>query len=66
MLTGRIKSWGHKNAEYVGAVESAPAVLRANVREGDLVITLGAGSVHRAGDQLLALLRGESAQIAQP
>ncbi len=66
VLTGRIKSWGHKNAEYVGAVESGPEVLRANVREGDLVITLGAGSVHRAGDQLLALLRGESAQIAQP
>ncbi len=66
VLTGKIKSWGHKNAEYVGAVESAPEVLRANVREGDLVITLGAGSVHRAGDQLLGLLRGESAQIAQP
>ena len=66
ILTGRIKSWGHKNAEYVGAVESAPEILRANVREGDLVITLGAGSVHRAGDQLLALLRGESVQAAQP
>src|SRR5467141_769030 len=59
VLTGKIKSWGHKNAEYVGAVESAPEVLRANVREGDLVITLGAGSVHRAGDQLLSLLRGQ-------
>jgi UDP-N-acetylmuramate--alanine ligase len=65
ILTGRIKSWGHKNAEYVGAVENAPEALRANVREGDLVITLGAGSVHKAGDQLLALLRGESAQTAQ-
>jgi hypothetical protein len=33
--------------------------LREIVREGDLVITLGAGSVHRSGDRLLALLRGE-------
>jgi UDP-N-acetylmuramate--alanine ligase len=66
ILTGRIKSWGHKNAEYVGAVEHAPEVLQANVHEGDLVITLGAGSVHRAGDQLLALLRGEHVQTAQP
>ena len=66
ILTGRIKSWGHKNAEYVGAVEHAPEVLQANVHEGDLVITLGAGSVHRAGDQLLALLRGDSVQVAQP
>src|SRR5437870_324936 len=61
VLTGRIKSYGHKNAEYVGAVEGAADMLRQTVREGDLVITLGAGSVHRSGDRLLALLRGESA-----
>jgi UDP-N-acetylmuramate--alanine ligase len=57
VLTERIKSYGHKNAEYVGAVENAAEILRAHVREGDLVITLGAGSVYRAGDQLLTLLR---------
>jgi UDP-N-acetylmuramate--alanine ligase len=60
VLTGRIKSHGHKHAEYVGAVEGAAKLLRDTVREGDLVITLGAGSVHRCGDQLLALLRGEN------
>ena len=57
VLTGRIKSYGHKNAEYIGGLEGAAESLRGCVREGDLVITLGAGSVHRAGDQLLALLR---------
>jgi UDP-N-acetylmuramate--alanine ligase len=61
VLTGRIKSYGHKNAEYVGEVDGAAQRLGAVVREGDLVITLGAGSVHRAGDQLLSLLRGEAA-----
>ena len=65
VLTERIKSYGHKNAEYVGAVENAAEILCENVREGDLVITLGAGSVHRVGDQLLALLREQgSAQGA--
>jgi UDP-N-acetylmuramate--alanine ligase len=59
VLTGKIKSYGHKNAEYIGAIENAPAALREVVREGDLVITLGAGSVNRVGDQLLALLRGD-------
>ena len=63
-LTDRIKSYGHKNAQYIGALDNAGEVLRAQVHEGDLVITLGAGSVHRAGDQLLSLLRG-SAQVAQ-
>ena len=65
ILTRRIKSYGHKNAEYIGALDNAAEILRETVREGDLMITLGAGSVHRAGDQLLALLRGETAQAAQ-
>jgi UDP-N-acetylmuramate--alanine ligase len=60
VLTGRIKSYGHKDAEFVGAVEGAADALREIVREGDLVITLGAGSVNRQGDRLLALLRGEA------
>jgi len=65
VLTGRIKSYGHKNAEYVGALEGTAEKLAAVVREGDLVITLGAGSVHRSGDQLLALLRdGQAAANA--
>jgi UDP-N-acetylmuramate--alanine ligase len=61
VLTERIKSYGHKNADYIGSLDTAAETLRENVREGDLVITLGAGSVHRAGDQLLALLGGSSA-----
>ena len=65
VLTRRIKSYGHKNAEYVGALENAAANLAEIVHEGDLVITLGAGSVHRSGDQLLALLRGEVSHAAQ-
>lgn len=64
VLTGRIKSYGHKNADYIGAIENAPAALREVVREGDLVITLGAGSVNRVGDQLLALLRGDVSEGA--
>ena len=59
VLTGRIKSYGHKDAEHVGAVDGAAEALREIVREGDLVITLGAGSVNRQGDRLLGLLRGE-------
>jgi UDP-N-acetylmuramate--alanine ligase len=65
ILTRRIKSYGHKNAEYIGSLENAAAIMAEAVREGDLVITLGAGSVHRSGDQLLALLRGETLQAMQ-
>src|SRR5437763_12817639 len=65
VLTGRIKSHGHKNAEYVGALDNAAQILGDNVRDGDLVMTLGAGSGQRAGEELLAILRGQgSAQVA--
>ncbi|MBV9211691.1 MAG: UDP-N-acetylmuramate--L-alanine ligase [Acidobacteria bacterium] len=56
-LTEAIKRYGHKNARYIGALDGAAEVLKEQVREGDLVITLGAGPVYRAGEQLLNLLR---------
>jgi UDP-N-acetylmuramate--alanine ligase len=66
VLTRRIKSYGHKSAEYIGALENGAPVLRDTVREGDLVITLGAGSVTRVGDQLLTLLRDGVARASRP
>ncbi len=62
-LTEAIKRYGHKNATHIGPLEVAAEVLREQVRDGDLVITLGAGPVYRAGEQLLELLkeRGASA-----
>ncbi|HSQ23464.1 MAG TPA: UDP-N-acetylmuramate--L-alanine ligase [Pyrinomonadaceae bacterium] len=57
VLTNRIKSYGHKSADYIGSVDGAAEILGETVRDGDLVITLGAGTVTRIGDQLLELLR---------
>jgi UDP-N-acetylmuramate--alanine ligase len=57
VLTSRIKSYGHKHAEYIGGIEGSAEILRDTVRDGDLVITLGAGTVTRIGDQLLGLLK---------
>ena len=57
VLTNRIKSYGHKSAEYIGSIDGSAEVLRDTVREGDLVITLGAGTVTRIGDKLLGLLK---------
>jgi UDP-N-acetylmuramate--alanine ligase len=56
-LTEAIKRYGHKNARYIGSLDGAAEVLREHVRAGDLVITLGAGPVYRAGEQLLNLLK---------
>ncbi|HVQ39259.1 MAG TPA: Mur ligase family protein, partial [Pyrinomonadaceae bacterium] len=56
-LTAAIKSFGHKDVHYIGALENAATILRDLVQPGDLVLTLGAGTVSRVSDQLVRLLR---------
>jgi UDP-N-acetylmuramate--alanine ligase len=61
-LTNAVKLFGHKDAHYVGPLESAAQVLLEQVREGDLFLTLGAGTVYRVGDQLLELLKNQRSE----
>jgi UDP-N-acetylmuramate--alanine ligase len=56
-LTEAIKRFGHKDVQHIGPLENAPVTLRDHVQPGDLVLTLGAGTVSRVSDQLLELLR---------
>jgi UDP-N-acetylmuramate--alanine ligase len=57
VLTNAIKRSGHKDVRYVGPLENAAPALRDHVQPGDLVLTLGAGTVNRVSEQLLQLLR---------
>jgi len=59
-LTAAIKRFGHKDVSYIGALENAAPVLRDFAQAGDLVLTLGAGTVNRVSEQLLSLLQQES------
>jgi len=56
-LTENIRRYGHKNANYIGDIETAALKVSENLREGDLVITLGAGSVTRLSDEILEALQ---------
>jgi UDP-N-acetylmuramate--alanine ligase len=58
-LVDKIRQFGHRNAEYVGTIDRGVDALLAVANEGDAVITLGAGSVWQAGDQLLEKLEGK-------
>lgn len=55
-LTNAIKSFGHKEVSYIGGIENAAEMLRDYVQPGDLVLTLGAGTVNRISDQLVTLM----------
>ena len=57
ILTENIKQYGHKNANYVGDVETAADKVLPFLQEGDLVITLGAGSITRLSDEILEKLK---------
>jgi UDP-N-acetylmuramate--alanine ligase len=62
-ITGRtivdqVRAHGHGDVHYVEQKSMLPEFLRDIVKEGDLVLTLGAGDIWKAGDRLLDLLRG--------
>lgn len=52
-LAEEIEKFGHRNVRYIGGVENGKQALLEVVRPGDLVLTLGAGSVWRAGEEFL-------------
>jgi UDP-N-acetylmuramate--alanine ligase len=53
-----IEDHGHKDVTLVRDLKDVPAWLQSRAREGDMVITLGAGSVYKAGEDYLRRLRG--------
>jgi len=57
-LVERIKSFGHKDVRFVGSVDEAAEHLLKLVRPSDLVLTLGAGNIYHAGEQLIERLQG--------
>ena len=56
-LVERIRGFGHRSAEYVGSMDRAVEAVLGGVEAGDAVLTLGAGNVWQAGEQILDGLR---------
>ncbi len=60
MLAGRIREAGGGRVAYAPSVAEAVERLAADAREGDMILTLGAGSVSQAGPLLLEALRAQA------
>jgi UDP-N-acetylmuramate--alanine ligase len=61
-ITGRtifdaVKSAGGRDVMYVEALSDVVGALRERLREGDVVLTLGAGSIETVGPELIASLK---------
>jgi len=52
-LAGRIREEGHRDACFAPDFEGAAQWLRSRLREGDLLLTLGAGDVWKVGEEFL-------------
>ena len=55
-LVNAIKRFGHRHVEYVGPLGNAPTRIKEVSQPGDLLLTLGAGNVWQAGEEVLRLL----------
>jgi UDP-N-acetylmuramate--alanine ligase len=55
-LVKAIRAHGHRDVAHVAKQSDLAAALCDKVKAGDIVITLGAGSITRVGPELLGLL----------
>jgi UDP-N-acetylmuramate--alanine ligase len=53
-----IEEHGHKDVTLVKDIKAVPDWLVERAREGDMVITLGAGSIWKAGEEYLRRIKG--------
>jgi UDP-N-acetylmuramate--alanine ligase len=56
-LVDRMRQFGHRGAEYAGGNDEGVERIVKGVQPGDMILTLGAGSVSQLGDKILEKLR---------
>ncbi len=55
-LADEVRELGHRDVRFIADLEAIPDALAPELRAGDLVLTLGAGSITKLGPLLLAAL----------
>lgn len=57
VLLERMRASGHRDVAYAPSLEAAAAALAAKAQPGEMILTLGAGTVSQAGEMILSELR---------
>jgi len=55
-LVDRMRQFGHRGVEYAGSNDAGVEMIVKGVEPGDMILTLGAGSVSQLGDKILEKL----------
>jgi UDP-N-acetylmuramate--alanine ligase len=59
-LAGRMREFGHRDVLYAGSGETGVKEIIQGVKPGDLIVTLGAGSVSQLGEKILEGLKSNA------
>ena len=53
IIADAIRNYGHREVHYIEKMEEIPDFLKGIVKDGDMVITIGAGNIYRIGEVFL-------------
>lgn len=56
LIASTTKKFGHKNVNYVADKNDVPALLNKIKKDGDIIVTMGAGDIWKYGEQFVAML----------
>lgn len=60
LIAETTKKFGHKNVYYVADKKNIPSLLNEIKRDGDIIITMGAGDIWKYGEEFVSMLSGKN------
>jgi UDP-N-acetylmuramate--alanine ligase len=57
MITDITKKNGHENVHYIADKKNVPAFLNEIKKDGDIIVTMGAGDIWKYGEEFVAMLK---------
>jgi UDP-N-acetylmuramate--alanine ligase len=57
LIVHAAKQFGHKDAHYVPDKQQIPSFLKSVAKQGDIIITMGAGDIWKYGEEFVRLLK---------
>ncbi len=59
MIANVTKKFGHKNVHYIADKKNIPALLNDIKKDGDIIVTMGAGDIWKYGEEFVGMLKNK-------